>query len=111
MDRPVRETNSERMTAPGDAGARARCLKRQSEQDTAETYAWSGVAGLVSGACNMAIGEFVSVYVQYEIEVTPDQAYPRRRRGQRRQEQPAEPDAGSGRVGSGVRGGRRTAAS
>ncbi|KAI4980794.1 vacuolar iron transporter homolog 2-like [Hordeum vulgare subsp. vulgare] len=29
----------------------------------------SGVAGLVSGACSMAIGEFVSVYAQYDIEV------------------------------------------
>ncbi|XBJ20619.1 hypothetical protein VPH35_011416 [Triticum aestivum] len=34
-----------------------------------------------------------------------------RRRGQRRQEQPAELDAGGGRVGPGVRGGRRAAAS
>jgi len=39
VERRVRETNSERMTAPGDAGARARCLKRQSEQDTAAAYA------------------------------------------------------------------------
>ncbi|KQK00532.1 vacuolar iron transporter homolog 1 [Brachypodium distachyon] len=28
----------------------------------------SGLAGLVSGACSMAIGEFVSVYAQYDIE-------------------------------------------
>ncbi|KAF8703979.1 hypothetical protein HU200_031460 [Digitaria exilis] len=30
----------------------------------------SGLAGLVAGACSMAIGEFVSVYAQYDIEVT-----------------------------------------
>lgn len=29
----------------------------------------SGFAGLVAGACSMAIGEFVSVYSQYDIEV------------------------------------------
>uniref|UniRef100_A0ACD5ZI20 Uncharacterized protein n=1 Tax=Avena sativa TaxID=4498 RepID=A0ACD5ZI20_AVESA len=29
----------------------------------------TGLAGLVSGACSMAIGEFVSVYAQYDIEV------------------------------------------
>ncbi|KAF0931672.1 hypothetical protein E2562_005669 [Oryza meyeriana var. granulata] len=28
----------------------------------------SGVAGLVAGACSMAIGEFVSVYAQYDIQ-------------------------------------------
>ncbi|KAI9082465.1 hypothetical protein K1719_035608 [Acacia pycnantha] len=28
----------------------------------------SGFAGLVAGACSMAIGEFVSVYTQYDIE-------------------------------------------
>ncbi|WVZ25644.1 hypothetical protein V8G54_004188 [Vigna mungo] len=30
----------------------------------------AGFAGLVAGACSMAIGEFVSVYTQYDIEVT-----------------------------------------
>ncbi|KAJ4803765.1 Vacuolar iron transporter [Rhynchospora pubera] len=29
----------------------------------------SGLAGLVAGACSMAIGEFVSVYTQYDIEL------------------------------------------
>ncbi|CAK9179299.1 unnamed protein product [Ilex paraguariensis] len=29
----------------------------------------SGIAGLVGGACSMAIGEFVSVYSKYDIEV------------------------------------------
>ncbi|KAG0460728.1 hypothetical protein HPP92_021025 [Vanilla planifolia] len=29
----------------------------------------SGLAGLVAGACSMAIGEFVSVYAQYDIEL------------------------------------------
>ncbi|XP_027348404.1 nodulin-21-like [Abrus precatorius] len=29
----------------------------------------AGFAGLVAGACGMAIGEFISVYTQYEIEV------------------------------------------
>ncbi|KAK2437182.1 vacuolar iron transporter protein [Trifolium repens] len=28
-----------------------------------------GFAGLVAGACSMAIGEFVSVYTQYDIEM------------------------------------------
>ena len=30
----------------------------------------SGTAGLVAGACSMAIGEFVSVYAQYDMEVS-----------------------------------------
>ena len=30
----------------------------------------AGFAGLVAGACSMAIGEFVSVYTQYDIEMT-----------------------------------------
>ncbi|TKY59541.1 Vacuolar iron transporter-like 4 [Spatholobus suberectus] len=30
----------------------------------------AGFAGLVAGACSMAIGEFVSVYTQYDIQVT-----------------------------------------
>ncbi|KAL6903420.1 hypothetical protein ACP4OV_004233 [Aristida adscensionis] len=30
----------------------------------------SGLAGLVAGACSMAIGEFVSVYAQYDIEMS-----------------------------------------
>ncbi|XP_057422123.1 vacuolar iron transporter homolog 4-like [Lotus japonicus] len=29
----------------------------------------AGFAGLVAGACSMAIGEFVSVYTQYDIEI------------------------------------------
>ncbi|KAG5029126.1 hypothetical protein JHK87_012640 [Glycine soja] len=29
----------------------------------------AGFAGLVAGACGMAIGEFVAVYTQYEVEV------------------------------------------
>ncbi|KAG7627267.1 putative Ccc1 family protein [Arabidopsis thaliana] len=29
----------------------------------------TGFAGLVAGACSMAIGEFISVYSQYDIEV------------------------------------------
>ncbi|XP_054800045.1 vacuolar iron transporter homolog 2-like [Prosopis cineraria] len=35
----------------------------------AKTMILTGVAGLVAGACSMAIGEFVSVYSQYDIEV------------------------------------------
>ncbi|KAK7401686.1 hypothetical protein VNO78_13360 [Psophocarpus tetragonolobus] len=34
-----------------------------------KTMMISGVAGLVGGACSMAIGEFVSVYSQYDIEL------------------------------------------
>ena len=30
----------------------------------------AGFAGLVAGACSMAIGEFVSVYTQYDIEMS-----------------------------------------
>ncbi|KAF4389929.1 hypothetical protein G4B88_003412 [Cannabis sativa] len=40
----------------------------------------AGFAGLVAGACSMAIGEFVSVYTQYDIE----KSQIRRRRQQRR---------------------------
>ncbi|KAJ1419918.1 Ccc1 family [Sesbania bispinosa] len=29
----------------------------------------AGLAGLIAGACSMAIGEFVSVYTQYDIEI------------------------------------------
>ncbi|WVZ25645.1 hypothetical protein V8G54_004189 [Vigna mungo] len=29
----------------------------------------AGFAGLVSGACGMAIGEFVAVYTQYDVEI------------------------------------------
>ncbi|KAJ6813956.1 integral membrane protein [Iris pallida] len=35
----------------------------------AKAMVLSGFAGLVAGACSMAIGEFVSVYSQYDIEV------------------------------------------
>nr|KYP63113.1 Nodulin-21 [Cajanus cajan] len=34
-----------------------------------KTMMLTGVAGLVAGACSMAIGEFVSVYSQYDIEL------------------------------------------
>ncbi|KAF7017543.1 unnamed protein product [Triticum aestivum] len=37
--------------------------------DAGKTMLVSGLAGLVAGACSMAIGEFVSVYAQYDIEV------------------------------------------
>lgn len=33
------------------------------------TMILTGIAGLVAGACSMAIGEFVSVYSQYDIEL------------------------------------------
>ncbi|CAK8530258.1 unnamed protein product [Lathyrus sativus] len=33
-----------------------------------KTMILTGIAGLVAGACSMAIGEFVSVYSQYDIE-------------------------------------------
>ena len=33
-----------------------------------KTMLLTGLAGLVAGACSMAIGEFVSVYAQYDIE-------------------------------------------
>lgn len=35
----------------------------------AKTMILTGIAGMVAGACSMAIGEFVSVYSQYDIEV------------------------------------------
>lgn len=34
-----------------------------------KTMILTGAAGMVAGACSMAIGEFVSVYSQYDIEV------------------------------------------
>ncbi|KAK7412104.1 hypothetical protein VNO78_03551 [Psophocarpus tetragonolobus] len=34
-----------------------------------KTMMLTGVAGLVGGACSMAIGEFISVYSQYDIEL------------------------------------------
>ncbi|KAF7803678.1 vacuolar iron transporter-like protein 4-like [Senna tora] len=34
-----------------------------------KTMILTGVAGLVAGACSMAIGEFVSVYSQYDMEL------------------------------------------
>lgn len=34
-----------------------------------KTTILSGIAGLVAGACSMAIGEFVSVYSQYDTEM------------------------------------------
>ncbi|CAI0396102.1 unnamed protein product [Linum tenue] len=53
----------------------------------------TGFAGLVAGACSMAIGEFVSVYSQYDIQVAQmrrDQELGRRRGGQA----PAEVEGG-----------------
>ncbi|KAG6489452.1 vacuolar iron transporter homolog 2-like [Zingiber officinale] len=38
-------------------------------KDDAKAMLLSGFAGLVAGACSMAIGEFVSVYSQVDIEV------------------------------------------
>lgn len=35
----------------------------------ARTMVLAGIAGLVAGACSMAIGEFVSVYSQHDMEV------------------------------------------
>ncbi|KAK4438228.1 Vacuolar iron transporter3 [Sesamum alatum] len=35
----------------------------------AKTMVLTGIAGLLAGACSMAIGEFVSVYSQYDTEV------------------------------------------
>ncbi|XP_062224436.1 vacuolar iron transporter homolog 1-like [Phragmites australis] len=37
--------------------------------DTARAMLVSGLSGLVAGACSMAIGEFVSVHAQYDIQV------------------------------------------
>uniref|UniRef100_A0A0D9X4H8 Vacuolar iron transporter n=1 Tax=Leersia perrieri TaxID=77586 RepID=A0A0D9X4H8_9ORYZ len=44
--------------------------------ETSRSMLVSGLAGLVAGACSMAIGEFVSVYAQFDIEA----AAARRRR-------------------------------
>ena len=38
-------------------------------REDVKTMMLTGVAGLVAGACSMAIGEFVSVYSQYDIEL------------------------------------------
>ncbi|KAK6923734.1 Ccc1 family [Dillenia turbinata] len=39
-------------------------------QKDAKSMVLAGIAGLVGGACSMAIGEFVSVYSQYDIEMS-----------------------------------------
>ncbi|KAI7990419.1 hypothetical protein LOK49_LG12G00228 [Camellia lanceoleosa] len=36
----------------------------------AKTMILTGIAGTIGGACSMAIGEFVSVYSQYDIEMS-----------------------------------------
>ncbi|GAB4838541.1 hypothetical protein Ancab_028087 [Ancistrocladus abbreviatus] len=36
----------------------------------AKTMILTGIAGLLAGACSMAMGEFVSVYSQYDIELS-----------------------------------------
>lgn len=51
----------------------------------------SGFAGLVAGACSMAIGEFVSVYTQYDIEVA---------QMERSKEEGGREDAGDEEMGS-----------
>lgn len=38
-------------------------------REDAKIMILTGFAGLIAGACSMAIGEFVSVYSQYDIEV------------------------------------------
>nr|XP_043622902.1 vacuolar iron transporter homolog 4-like [Erigeron canadensis] len=38
-------------------------------KEDAKTMVISGFAGLVAGACSMAIGEFVSVYTQLDVEL------------------------------------------
>lgn len=50
----------------------------------------TGFAGMVAGACSMAIGEFVSVYSQRDIEV----AQMKRNKNRRRQESRGVEDAG-----------------
>ncbi|CAI9103952.1 OLC1v1002549C1 [Oldenlandia corymbosa var. corymbosa] len=35
-----------------------------------KTMTLTGIAGLIAGACSMAIGEYVSVYSQYDIEIS-----------------------------------------
>ncbi|KAF0900372.1 hypothetical protein E2562_031570 [Oryza meyeriana var. granulata] len=50
----------------------------------------SGIAGLVAGACSMAIGEYVSVYAQYDIEVAAQLRRKKQRRRRREAGEPAE---------------------
>ncbi|KAG6513212.1 vacuolar iron transporter homolog 1-like [Zingiber officinale] len=48
-------------------------------KDDAKAMVLSGFAGLVAGACSMAIGEFVSVYSQVDIEVAAQRRREKRR--------------------------------
>ncbi|XP_059631615.1 vacuolar iron transporter homolog 1-like [Cornus florida] len=50
----------------------------------------TGFAGLVAGACSMAIGEFVSVYSQLDIEVAQMKRKKKRVDGGQREEQDGE---------------------
>ena len=44
--------------------------------ESAKTMVVSGLAGLVAGACSMAIGEYVSVYTQYDIMLAQNDRNP-----------------------------------
>ena len=44
--------------------------------ETAKAMVVSGLAGLIAGACSMAIGEFVSVYTQYDIMLAQKDSMP-----------------------------------
>ncbi|XP_074560157.1 vacuolar iron transporter homolog 1-like [Curcuma longa] len=51
-------------------------------KNDAKAMVLSGFAGLVAGACSMAIGEFVSVYSQVDIEVAAQRRRERKQRAE-----------------------------
>ncbi|CAN1175809.1 Vacuolar iron transporter homolog 4 [Linum perenne] len=56
----------------------------------------TGFAGLVAGACSMAIGEFVSVYSQYDIEVAQMKRDTKKKEEEDRLPSPVQAAAASG---------------
>ncbi|KQJ83808.1 vacuolar iron transporter homolog 2 [Brachypodium distachyon] len=57
--------------------------------DAGKTMLVSGLAGLVAGACSMAIGEFVSVYAQYDIELSQIKREAKDARGKKKENLPS----------------------
>ncbi|CAN1175803.1 Vacuolar iron transporter homolog 4 [Linum perenne] len=62
----------------------------------------TGFAGLVAGACSMAIGEFVSVYSQYDIEVAQMKRDTERGGGKKKEEEDRLPSPVQAAAASGL---------
>ncbi|KAM0063936.1 putative Ccc1 family protein [Helianthus debilis subsp. tardiflorus] len=73
-------------------------------KEDAKAMILSGFAGLVAGACSMAIGEFVSVYTQLDIEVAQMKRENRmtENKEDKRERAAAQSYASSSRVGSSI---------